>query len=261
MNFSTSNSEKGYISEIFCSIQGEGLYVGVLQIFVRLAGCNLKCSYCDTLYSHTISKTFNVKGFQAANDLDFIKTCYNPIAPEQLVEIIRNFYPYQLVHSISITGGEPLLQPEFLAKTCYLIKQTLKQRILIETNGTLPQSIDNIKQFVDIWSVDLKLSAFSKLSSSLLSQNIQFFHLLEPHNTYIKLVISTKEDKDSIIEKIKPHSFFKDFILIIQPIIHKSISTLSRYSLYEILDWIRILTPYFKEVRWIPQLHKILHIP
>ncbi|MCK4695304.1 MAG: 7-carboxy-7-deazaguanine synthase QueE, partial [Candidatus Cloacimonetes bacterium] len=76
------------LSEIFFSIQGESSYTGLPCIFIRLAGCNLRCKYCDTKYSY--------------------KTRFQN-TPNQIIESIRSFLPVKLVE---ITGGEPLLQDE-----------------------------------------------------------------------------------------------------------------------------------------------------
>lgn len=102
------------INEIFYSIQGEGAHSGEAAIFVRLSGCNLKCSFCDTEH-------------QSYQDLTENEIC---------VEIAK--YPAKLV---VITGGEPTLQLNEL-----LISQIheLGKTIAIETNGThpIPKGID-----------------------------------------------------------------------------------------------------------------------
>ncbi|MCM8763078.1 MAG: 7-carboxy-7-deazaguanine synthase QueE, partial [Candidatus Omnitrophica bacterium] len=73
------------IAEIFKSIQGEGIYQGREQVFVRFYGCNLKCQFCDTPLTH-----------------------YEELRPEELLNRINIFgVDY---HSLSLTGGEPLLQ-------------------------------------------------------------------------------------------------------------------------------------------------------
>ena len=85
---------KGRISDVFESIQGEGPYVGERQIFVRLFGCNLNCKFCDTKLERFDEYT----------------------APELLDRILEFRGNY---HSISFTGGEPLLQKDFLKLVWY----------------------------------------------------------------------------------------------------------------------------------------------
>ncbi|MBI4752777.1 7-carboxy-7-deazaguanine synthase QueE [Candidatus Desantisbacteria bacterium] len=91
----------GYIVEIFKSIQGEGPWIGEGQIFLRLAGCNLSCKYCDTGYALSIPLKYKVEDNDYQN---------NPIIPTKTVEKIKG-YGLPLT-TVVITGGEPLVQVE-----------------------------------------------------------------------------------------------------------------------------------------------------
>lgn len=98
------------INEIFKSIQGESTYAGLPCTFVRLAGCNLRCTYCDTNYAY-------YDGRDLSDD-----------------DIIAKIEEYGVKH-IEFTGGEPLLQEE----TPQLIKTLIDRgyEVLIETNGSI----------------------------------------------------------------------------------------------------------------------------
>lgn len=98
------------ITEIFTSIQGESTYAGLPCTFVRLAGCNLRCVYCDTQYSHE-------GGLEMSE------------------EEITNEVSLVGVNLVEITGGEPLLQPGVIG----LIQRLLNDgyQVLIETNGSM----------------------------------------------------------------------------------------------------------------------------
>ncbi len=102
------------VAEVFPSIQGEGPFIGLYSVFVRLAGCNLRCPFCDTKY---------------ALDLRAGKK----LTVNQILEIVDKYKPSLVV----ITGGEPLLQRRQLNS---LVDSLLKfgYRVQIETNGTLP---------------------------------------------------------------------------------------------------------------------------
>lgn len=102
-----------HVTEIFDSIDGEGKRTGLMAVFVRLAGCNLRCSYCDTAYSLTLDDTKEA------------------LSEEELLQRIHS-YPWK---RITLTGGEPMLHPlhhlcEVLGKEGYDIN--------IETNGAVP---------------------------------------------------------------------------------------------------------------------------
>jgi 7-carboxy-7-deazaguanine synthase len=100
------------IAEIFGSVQGEGLRQGEPSIFVRLAGCNLRCSFCDTK-----------RAWQGGEDLP----------PEEIVERIRAIRGAFPASWVSLTGGEPFLQ-DLRPLAGLLKKEGLK--IQVETNGT-----------------------------------------------------------------------------------------------------------------------------
>ena len=99
------------ISEIFASIQGESTLAGIPTVFVRLAGCNLSCTYCDTPY--------------AQGDGDNISVA-------DILTRIESFH----LRTVCITGGEPLLQDDLPALVEKL--RTAGYKISIETNGSLP---------------------------------------------------------------------------------------------------------------------------
>ncbi|MDA8324712.1 MAG: radical SAM protein [Nitrospiraceae bacterium] len=98
------------ICEIFTSIQGESTYVGRLSTFIRLAGCNLRCSYCDTRYAYT--------GGVELSEAEIMNE----------VSVVG-------VNLVTITGGEPLLQEGVF----HLAERLLNEghQVLIETNGSL----------------------------------------------------------------------------------------------------------------------------
>jgi 7-carboxy-7-deazaguanine synthase len=98
------------VSEIFYSIQGESLYAGLPCVFIRLAGCNLKCAYCDTRYAHDGGTAMSL--------------------PEILGRVAGFSCPL-----VEITGGEPLLQDETPALADALLAKGY--RVLVETNGSI----------------------------------------------------------------------------------------------------------------------------
>ncbi len=150
---------KGYISEIFSSFQGEGGSVigscqGKRQIFVRFSGCNLfesgtQCVWCDSGRALEL-KSENFRAEIEPGKKEF-KEYKNPIEVERLLEIVDDLKTPDL-HSIAITGGEPLLQIRFLES---LILEA-DERIYLETNGSLPKAAKRIAEHVDFACVDIK---------------------------------------------------------------------------------------------------------
>ena len=116
--------DKVLIKEIFESVQGEGPYVGINQLFIRFSNCNLKCKYCDTDF-RTDLKEYSV--------------------PELYSEIKK----YNKIHSVSLTGGEPLIEVKFLKQLLPL----LNKKVYLETNGTLYENLKTVIDYIDIVSI------------------------------------------------------------------------------------------------------------
>ncbi|MCK5051658.1 MAG: radical SAM protein [Candidatus Cloacimonetes bacterium] len=149
------------ISEIFCSIQGESTYAGLPCIFIRLAGCNLRCDYCDTTYSYESDISLSIN------------------------DIITKIKEYDTIKLVEITGGEPLLQPEVYQ----LFESLHKDRytILLETNGSI--SLKDIPKYI-IKIVDVKCPGSGEENSFLL-ENLEF---INQENDEIKFVLSNNFD-------------------------------------------------------------------
>ena len=217
---------KGKISEVFRSIQGEGLYQGVSQVFVRFFGCNLECSFCDTKLDSYEKKT----------------------APELLDEIDS----FQNYHSLSITGGEPLLQIDFLKDLLKLVKKR-KQKVYLETNGTLPENLGKVIDYTDIIAMDFKLPSSTGLES-FWDKHQEFLGVAKEKKIFIKAVIGTStvvEDIYKMIEIIKGAA--KKTTLVLQPQNPFEIMVKTKLSGFEELCREEGL-----KVKIIPQMHKRL---
>jgi organic radical activating enzyme len=140
--------------EIFSSIQGEGILVGRRQIFVRTYGCNLRCTYCDspeTLKESGIPAMCRVEEEPGSWQFSEQPNCM-PAA--QLTGIVKR-YLQQPHHSISITGGEPLLHHRFLGRWLPEIK-ALGLKVFLETNGLLVDQLKPLLPLLDYVSMDIK---------------------------------------------------------------------------------------------------------
>src|SRR6267143_4783455 len=135
------------VSEIFCSIQGEGLNAGKQAVFLRMALCNLACEWCDTKY------TWDWKNYAYANEVK-----------EMNVEQVKADLLKRGVKHLVLTGGEPMLQQGELLPLLQSLKET-GFFIEIETNGTLTPASEMI-EVVDQWNVSPKLENSGNSSSS-----------------------------------------------------------------------------------------------
>lgn len=232
-----NTSNKGYIREIFTSIQGEGKYVGALQLFVRFSGCSIGCESCDT--------DFDYKEFF---DFDGKFTFVNPIDAENLAKYIYEYIKPNEIHSISITGGEPLVQLEFLKELCNILKN-LGFKIFLETSGFLLDRLNDIGDFVDIVSLDFKLKSTFGVEFSLNELKKIDERLLE--KIYVKIVL--KEGLDDlefrkVVEGLKILKKKEIYLHFLNNSFKIDKTLFSRFYSSGV------------EIFFVPQLHKLLEI-
>lgn len=244
-----------YISEIFSSVQGEGIYVGVRQIFIRFAGCNLNCIYCDIPRARKPSKFALVENF--AGERNFVK-CNNPLKLTRVIEFVEKL---NLVkhHSISLTGGEPLLQVDFLVNFLPVIKwQGLDLKIYLESNGTLPKKLSKVINPIDIVAMDIKLP--NNLDGrSFFAKHQKFLEIASSKEVFVKIVITEKSEEKELIESLKTIKKVNPEIpLVLQPV--SKDKDIKPPDLEKILKFQEISQNILKNVRVIPQVHKILKL-
>ena len=230
---------KAPIIEIFSSFQGEGVLIGQRQIFVRFAGCNLNCAYCDT--KNSISKKEGTL-----------------MTPEEVVSKIESILTPDC-HTISFTGGEPSLYPEFINE----VSKLTDLDIMLETNGTLPENIGLIDN-LDIVSLDIKLKEQfnGDFKEDIFLNEIKSLNLLieKSINVYCKVVILPClkiKSFEEVIKKIDKEIIDNNNVqFIIQPS-----SPLNEWNNLSncLFEFSEVVGRYF-EVSTIPQIHKILNI-
>ena len=204
------------VNEIFYSIQGETTKAGFPSLFIRLAGCNLKCSYCDTVYARSSSSGKEMT----------------------IGSILQECVKYDQIDHITITGGEPLVQPNVI----HLMKELIKKgySVQLETNGSisLKDIPSEIKKIVDI-----KTPASGE-GSSFLFENLNY--LKKPDE--LKFVILDIEDYKYSVDFIKKNLQSRDIVINFSPVFE----SLSGAKLAELILIDRL------PVRLNLQLHKIL---
>jgi len=158
------------INEIFYSIQGESLHAGMPCIFIRLTGCNLRCSYCDTTYAYEEGRDHTIQ------------------------EVVEKITPYSC-SLVLITGGEPLMQDETHLLIDRLVE--LGYKVLLETNGSF--SIENINETC-IKIVDIKCPSSNEEKSADLA-NIKRLGPLDQ----LKFVLGDYNDYEYAVKIMKEY--------------------------------------------------------
>lgn len=239
------------LTEIFSSAQGEGPMVGCRQLFLRFAGCNLTCSYCDTPLVPG-KEGCKIEYEPGSNGFTYLPW---PITIKQVIETVINKFNLSNHHSISITGGEPLQHYQLLKEMLPMLKGTRKG-IFLETNGTLYDELKQIIEHVDIISMDIKLPSTAKISPRW-DAHREFIKVAVNNNTYfyIKLVVSDQTPMD---ELRLVWGLIRDYApgvtVIIQPV--TPYNGIGCPSIGQLLDWQLQAMDYIDDVRIISQTHR-----
>ncbi len=180
--------------EIFISIQGEGVCAGTPCVFIRLASCNLSCTWCDTKY------TWDWKNYEYT---DHVITLDND-------DIYSKIEEYKLKHVV-ITGGEPLLQQQALMPLIISLSKN-SYTIEIETNGTI-DPIMPIFKLVNQWNISPKLSNAGNSQDKHAELGIFTKYKSHP-NAYLKIVIVEPDDVSEAIKLAKSLGFPTDRLIL-----------------------------------------------
>lgn len=239
----------GQLAEIFSSVQGEGLLVGCRQVFIRLRGCNLNCAFCDT--------PDGASGFcraeQHPGHRDF-KQLANPLSAETVAATVHA-YDLSLHHSISFTGGEPLLQTAFMRQLIPLLQGT-RHGIYLETNGTLPGALAEVIDLIDIIGMDIKLPSISGLPP-LWEEHRCFLSIAAQKQVFVKVVAGEATTAEEIVLAAGLISEFnQEITMIIQPV-SPAKSGIKTIPPGRVLDLQQLALKQLAHVLVVPQTHKI----
>jgi organic radical activating enzyme len=237
----TENKARARVSEIFTSIEGEGIFVGKKTMFIRLSGCHLKCRWCDTKYALPLDSGTDYQ-------IDEIKDL-----------IIKELRPF--TYKVNFTGGEPLLQTEAVIELADFIKKQTNLKTYMESSCFDSELFSKVLPYIDICKIEFKTDDSNVVEDeeydNLLLNEIRCLELAVESNkaTYIKIVVTNSTNLESfknlvykISKRIKPSDILG---FIIQPSFGIDQPTVNK-----LLDTYDIVEPMFPEVRIIPQLHK-----
>lgn len=229
--------------EVFTSIQGEGILVGQPQVFIRFAGCNLRCQFCDTPQALSLPQECQVMVLNKRLKVS------NPVSIDALIDFIKE--DIQTYSMVCLTGGEPLLEVNHLKEVINEIKKRYKIQIYLETNGTLPHSLEQIIELTDLIAMDIKLPAVTGLRS-FWEEHSDFLKIGHKKEIFVKIVLDHQIVRDEFMKAVSLiRQVNNDIPLVLQPLA-KSL------SLEELLFYQAQANRELKRVRIIPQLHKLV---
>lgn len=211
------------VVEWFESINGEGPRAGELALFVRFQGCNLRCSYCDTMWAN-------------ADDC-----AYSDRSPAE----IAAFVAASSITNVTLTGGEPLLQPE-MPQLLTLLAAQENRRVEVETNGAV-----DLTPFCDsarpVFTMDVKLPS----SGCTAAMHLHNLALLTSEDT-VKFVCGDRTDLDAAAVIIRDYALTKRCHVYLSPVF-------GAIDPVDIVDYMRAHR--LNDVRLQLQLHKFIWSP
>jgi Organic radical activating enzymes len=235
------------IVEVFSSIQGEGKYVGYRQVFLRLAGCNMACAYCDTPSSARPDAAGRVEKTPGGRDFLLVD---NPVSPESLAGYVNNLLrePH---HAVSLTGGEPLCQAAALAQ----LAPRLTGRLYLETNGTLPDELAVVLPHVAIVAMDIKLPSTS--GRAWWDEHRRFLSLAAAKDLFVKVVLTAATGDDEFRRAMALVAAVDRRIpVVLQPV--SPVNSVAGIAPEAVLKLLATALETLDDVRVVPQTHKMM---
>ncbi|MFW6161522.1 MAG: 7-carboxy-7-deazaguanine synthase QueE [Planctomycetota bacterium] len=242
------------VFEIFSGIQGEGVLMGVRQAFVRLCGCNRRCRFCDTREAcEAPPDACHVEETPGARR--FLRRS-NPLTAEEALSAIEALEaPRGLHHSVSLTGGEPLLHPDFIAA----LASGLRARglaVYLETNGTLPDALEGVVETVDYVAMDAKLASATGQPTPW-DEHEAFLRLAARVTAQVKVVVcaaTTPAELDRLAALVAAVAV--ETPLVLQPV--TAMEDVLPPSPLQVLAMQARLGERLPDVRVIPQVHRLM---
>lgn len=232
------------LNEIFVSIEGEGIFAGTKTLFVRFSGCHLKCYWCDTNYSIPLNSG-------------------NQYTVDQVKSLIHEHIPSN-IFKVNFTGGEPLLQYRPLLTLANFVKEELDIKTYLETSCFDYKRFQAVLPGIDICKIEFKTSDSKVVDPSsyenLLMNEFKCLDLSlrdKSKIAFIKIVFTNLTNSDEI-RHLSERIFTSPKIENLKGFILQPSYGYNSPSTEKILEMYDIVYRYYKDVRVIPQMHKLL---
>lgn len=249
--------------EVFSAIQGEGLNVGTRQIFIRFALCDLRCHFCDSAHTWSVPPTCRVERSPGLRDFE---THDNPVPLTLLLQWVKQLDLPSLHDSISLTGGEPLLHAAFLRQFFPQLQKLTELPIYLETGGHRPQQLAMVLPYLNAVGMDLKLPSVS--GESYWEEHAEFLQRCYQAGVevFVKVIVSRETDVEELqrvaelVAAVSPEiCLFLQPVTPLEPTQQFSQKLVSAPTPTQVLTWQAQMKRSLKQVRVVPQTHKMLN--
>jgi 7-carboxy-7-deazaguanine synthase len=220
------------ILEMFVSRQGEGICVGDPQLFIRFGGCNVVCDYCDT------PESIPARSGQVWT-LDRVL---------EQIKGLQGDHPT----TVTLTGGEPLLQVGFLEQLIPALRQA-GHPIYLETNGTLPRALERVIEGCDWIAMDLKPESAIRRD---MWEAHRWFLKTGGNKIFVKMVLTGTTSEEELLHGVTLIAGVRpDIPLVLQPATPWGAA--SSIPLERLASWWVLANRQLSDVRILPQIHRL----
>jgi organic radical activating enzyme len=250
--------------EIFSSIQGEGPYAGLSTLFIRFGGCDLRCAWCDSPHTWRPAERARIETARGSGEFALRE---NPVTVAEILAAAESLGEARHRH-VSLTGGEPLLQPEALAAVARGLHGRGPQ-ILLETHGLHADALARVIAHVDIVSMDWKLASDVRREGVASTAPRESFHdaherflavAARAPSTVVKLVITNASEDAEIDEALmrvaRTHA---SACVVLQPVTPAG-SVVERVASARVLALASRAERLVADLRVLPQLHPVMGV-
>jgi organic radical activating enzyme len=253
-----------HLIEVFSSVQGEGPHVGKTTLFVRFAECDLRCAWCDSRHTWRRVAECRIEDERGSGRFTAVP---NPVALETVLaaalhlELPRHRF-------VSLTGGEPLLQPEAVAALARAFRSQ-GPRVLLETHGAAPAALEAVVETIDVVSMDWKLASDVRRASDPKRGPAAPFH--DEHERFlrvarrapevvVKLVVTARTEDAELDEAFRRIAAVDPkTTVVLQPVTPSG--AVKPAAPRRLLALLRRASETLEDVRLIPQTHPGIGVP
>lgn len=249
---------KARLIEVFSAIQGEGLNVGTRQIFIRFALCDLRCHFCDSAHTWGVPEVCQIEKTPGLRDFEIHS---NPVALPDLLEWVARQNQPGLHDSISLTGGEPLLSAPFLVQFLPEVRSLTGLPIYLETGGHRPEQLSQILPYLDSIGMDIKLPSVSGENRWKVHQEFLQVCRNSQVDVFVKIIISSQtnpvelEQAGELVASV--NASIPVFLQPVTPIPGQELVVAPAPD--RVLHWQSLMKRFVKQVRVVPQTHKMMN--
>jgi organic radical activating enzyme len=254
-------SDELNVVEIFSSVQGEGTHVGETTLFVRLGACDLRCRWCDSPDTWRPAAECRIETRRGAGSFRVVPNplpLLDALAAAESLDLASHRFA-------SLTGGEPLLQPEAALPLARELRAR-GPRVLLETHGLLTGALEQVIGEVDVVSMDWKLASDVRRAGDRIvpaatfhDEHARFLRVARRAEEVVVKVVVTNRSTDAELDEMATRVAAEDPAtpVIVQPVtpFGKVRETPAAERLLAITAR---LSETLRDVRLIPQTHKIL---